>query len=165
MVQSLLVIRGNQDIDIPKELDDFFVIKADSLYDAAIEKLDIEFNSNELVDRIVYIDSDNFKSSSNLSFLKNKPGLYDLITPQYNYSPYRMTDTAEFNKIVIPDPSFFMCGSYTFNILSSIHPEVFNTTLAYPYYVGKKQRVDNFNEQHLGFFTILSSMDINIVRA
>ena len=165
MVQSLLVIRGNQDINIPKELDDFFVIKADSLYDAAIEKLDIEFNSNELIDKIVYIDSDNFKYPSNLSFLNNKPGLYDLITPQYNYTPYRMTDTAEFNKIVIPDPSFFMCGSYTFNILSSIHPEVFNTTFAYPYYVDKKQIVDNFNEQHLGFFTILSSMDINIIRA
>ena len=76
-----------------------------------------------------------------------------------------MTDTAEFNKIVIPDPSFFMCGSYSFNILSSIHPDVFNTTSAYPYYVEECQRVDNYNEQHLGFFTILSSMDINIIRA
>jgi len=165
MAQSLLVIKGNQDLDIPKELDDFYVIKAESLYDAAIEKLDIEFDSNELIDRIVYIDSDNFKYSGDLSFLNNKPALYDLVTPQYNYSPYRMTDTAEFNKIVIPDPSFFMCGSYTFNILSSIHPEVFNTTLEYPYYVDKKQIVDNFNEQHLGFFTILSSMDINIIKA
>ena len=165
MVQNLLVIKGNKDIDVPKELDDFYVIKADSLYDAAIEKLDIEFNSSELIDRIVYIDSDNFKYSSDLSFLSSKPGLYDLVTPQYNYTPYRMTDTAEFNKIVIPDPSFFMCGSYTFNILSSIHPDVFNSKLAYPYYVDKKERVDNFNESHLVFFSILASMDINIIRA
>ena len=165
MEQSLLVIKGSQDIVIPKELDDFYIIKADSLYDAAIEKLDIEFNSNQLIERIVYIDSDNFKYSGDLSFISSKPGLYDLVTPQYNYTPYRMTDTAEFNKIVIPDPSFFMCGSYTFNILSSIHPDVFNTTTAYPYYVEEHQRVDNYNEQHLGFFTVLSSMDINIIRA
>ena len=165
MEQSLLVIKGSQDIDIPKELDDFYIIKADSLYDAAIEKLDIEFNSNQLIERIVYIDSDNFKYSGDLSFINTKPGLFDLITPQYNHTPYRMTDTAEFNKIVIPDPSFFMCGSYTFNILSSIHPDVFNTTTAYPYYVEEHQRVDNYNEQHLGFFTVLSSMDINIIRA
>ena len=165
MEQSLLVIKGSQDIDIPKELDDFYIIKADSLYDAAIEKLDIEFNSNQLIERIVYIDSDNFKYSGDLSFINTKPSLFDLITPQYNYTPYRMTDTAEFNKIVIPDPSFFMCGSYTFNILSSIHPDVFNTTTAYPYYVEERQRVDNYNEQHLGFFTVLSSMDINIIRA
>ena len=66
MVQNLLVIKGNKDIEVPKELDDFYVIKADSLYDAAIEKLDIEFDSSELIDRIVYIDSDNFKYSSDL---------------------------------------------------------------------------------------------------
>ena len=32
MVQNLLVIKGNKDIEVPKELDDFYVIKADSLY-------------------------------------------------------------------------------------------------------------------------------------
>ena len=173
MAQSLLVLAGKSDFVLPDYYSNFDIIKCNSIFEGALDKLDREIESRKLYKSILIINTDHIKKLmlfEENSFMKllNDTNLKgsSIYTSRYNRTPYRYNNELVLNEIVIPSPYLFLCDSLTFNVLSSYREEEHNYIHDYRFQATKKPFLDNYNPVHFSFFNILNCMniDINIVK-
>lgn len=169
MKENLVVLAGKNNFHLPDFYSDNDIIKCNSIFEGAVEKLDKEVENRRLYKSILVINTDfikEFEGSEKVlfSYLLNAGGLErsSIYTSRYNKTPYRYNDELILNEIVIPSPHLFLCDSLTFNVLSSYREEELNYVHEYRFQTTFKPFVDNFDPIHFSFFNILNCMNIDI---
>ena len=169
MAQSLLVLAGKSDFVLPDYYSKFDIIKCNSIFEGAVDKLDKEIESRKLYSSILVIKTDYIKKLmffEENSFFKLLNGTNikgsSIYTSRYNRTPYRYNNELVLNEIVIPSSYLFLCDSLTFNVLSSYRDEEHNYIHKYRFQATTKPFVDNYNPVHFSFFNILNCMNIDI---
>lgn len=169
MEKNLIVLAGNTNFNLPDSYLYNDIIKCNSIFEGAIEKLDREVENRRLYQNILVINTDfikEFEGSEEVLFshLLNAGGLErsSIYTSRYNKTPYRYNDELILNEIVIPSPYLFICDSLTFNVLSSYRDEELHHIHEYRFQVQKKPFIDNFDPIHFSFYNILNCMNIDI---
>lgn len=187
-MKNLLVAVGN--IDIPSSIrfnsDDFDVVHLPS-FSKIFEKSSIFFKNPLIKDIIILNKAGIFKADKEISMrklykkvvfihldyliLNQKKGIeWNIAFPTVNvvdntlYSPISTVYPYRYKDLIVPSPTFWMCSSNTFNVISCITPDVLLKGLI-------KWNVDFginiidegiFTNFEIQFWNYLASMNINI---
>lgn len=144
---NLAVISGKKDIpqEILNFLSDFTILytgncdksyeEDETLYSYSglrwivHEKLELEYKSNKIFSKVLYINSDTIELSKFLLLFKY---FTEEIEDFCVYSPDFMRVDLGYKEVHMPSPNLWLCSSYTFNILGNIDAKHFKQKLYQP---------------------------------